>query len=138
VSRGPALDSVGKGAAYDPAMDRWRALPLSSLRAKPGSAPVWTGRFFIFIGGIANGCCQPPDPGLPPTTRQQTPGRRCLLRRPILHPIQVARRARLTNGLMASPSGPGRPWSSWAVTSLHCRGLSPMASSGLRLAEAIP
>jgi hypothetical protein len=63
VSRGPALDSVGKGAAYDPAMDRWRALPLSPLRAKSGSAAVWTGRFFIIIGGIANGMLPAPGPG---------------------------------------------------------------------------
>ena len=139
VSSGPALDSVGRGGRHmTPLWTGGGPCPSRLCELSPGLQRCGRGASSSSSAGLPTGCCQPPDPGLPPTTRQPTPGRRCLLRRPILHPIQMARRARLTNGLMASPSGPGRPWSSWAVTSPHCRGLSPMASSGLRLAEAIP
>ncbi|HEY6534148.1 MAG TPA: hypothetical protein VIY72_17695, partial [Acidimicrobiales bacterium] len=57
---------VGQGAAFDPATDSWRALPLSPLRAKSGSAGVWTGRFFLVIGGgagPAGGQVPVPGPG---------------------------------------------------------------------------
>ena len=63
VSSGPALVPVGKGAAYDPVTNRWRALPLSPLRAKAGSAAVWTGHFFIVIGGYARAGLPAPGPG---------------------------------------------------------------------------
>jgi N-acetylneuraminic acid mutarotase len=46
--------SVGQGAAYNPVTNKWRALPLSPLRAKSFPAAVWTGHFFIVIGGAAN------------------------------------------------------------------------------------
>ena len=36
-----------------PSTNSWRALPLSPLRAKTLPAGVWTGRFFIVIGGSA-------------------------------------------------------------------------------------
>jgi N-acetylneuraminic acid mutarotase len=55
--------SVGQGAAYDPVANRWRALPLSPLRAKTSPAAVWTGHFFIVIGGSANGVLPAPGPG---------------------------------------------------------------------------
>ena len=55
--------SVGQGAAYDPVENRWRALPLSPLRAKFSPAAVWTGHLFIVIGGSANGVLPAPGPG---------------------------------------------------------------------------
>ena len=55
--------SVGKGAGYDPATNAWRALPLSPLRAKTSPAAVWTGRFFIVVGGTADGGLPAPGPG---------------------------------------------------------------------------
>jgi len=57
------FQSVGQGAAYDPATNRWRALPLSPLRAKSYPAAAWTGHFFIVIGGSANGVLPAPGPG---------------------------------------------------------------------------
>ncbi len=55
--------SVGQGAAYDPETNRWRALPLSPLRAKSSPSAVWTGSIFIVIGGSANGILPAPGPG---------------------------------------------------------------------------
>jgi len=66
---------VGRGAAYDPVANRWRALPLSPLRAKTSPAAVWTGHFFIVIGGSANGGLPVPGPGAAaydPTTNSWT------------------------------------------------------------------
>jgi N-acetylneuraminic acid mutarotase len=57
------FQSVGQGAAYDPVTNRWRALPLSPLRAKSSPSAVWTGHFFIVIGGSANGVLPAPGPG---------------------------------------------------------------------------
>ena len=55
--------SVGLGAAYNPVTNKWRALPLSPLRAKSFPAAVWTGHFFIVIGGSANGVLPAPGRG---------------------------------------------------------------------------
>jgi len=55
--------SVGRGAGYDPATNEWHALPLSPLRAKASPAAVWTGHFFIVIGGTADGSLPAPGPG---------------------------------------------------------------------------
>ncbi len=57
------IESVGQGAAYDPVTNRWRALPLSPLRAKSFPAAAWTGHFFIIVGGSANGVLPAPGPG---------------------------------------------------------------------------
>jgi len=57
------LTSVGRGAAYDPATNRWRGLPLSPLRAKSSPTAVWTGHLFIVIGGSATGVLPAPGPG---------------------------------------------------------------------------
>jgi len=57
------LVPVGRGAAYDPAANRWRALPLSPLRAKTFPAAAWTGHFFIVIGGGEGGRVPVPGPG---------------------------------------------------------------------------
>ena len=54
---------VGRGAAYDPIANRWRALPLSPLRAKISPAAVWTGHFLIVIGGSGDGGLPVPGPG---------------------------------------------------------------------------
>ncbi|HEY5155755.1 MAG TPA: hypothetical protein VIJ47_13525, partial [Acidimicrobiales bacterium] len=59
----PAGTPVGQGVAYDPVTDTWRALPLSPLRAKVSPAGVWTGRFFLVIGGRAGGGFPVPGPG---------------------------------------------------------------------------
>ena len=53
---------MGQGAAYDPVTNRWRALPLSPLRAKSFPAAVWTGHSFI-VGGSANGVLPALGPG---------------------------------------------------------------------------
>ena len=55
---------LGQGAAYNPDTNSWRALPASPLRAKAGPATVWTGRFFLVIGGTGAGRTFPiPGPG---------------------------------------------------------------------------
>jgi N-acetylneuraminic acid mutarotase len=58
-----ALVPVGQGAAYDPVANRWRALPLSPLRAKTFPAAAWTGHFFIVIGGGDGWSVPVPGPG---------------------------------------------------------------------------
>jgi len=56
-ARGPAdapPSSVNPGgAAYDPAADRWEALPAAPLAARAAASAVWTGREFIVWGGEA-------------------------------------------------------------------------------------
>jgi hypothetical protein len=54
---------VGQGAAYSPASNTWRALPRSPLRAKSMPAGVWTGRYFIVLGGAAGSTTSVPGPG---------------------------------------------------------------------------
>ena len=39
------------GAAYDPARNRWSALPRSPLRGRDDAVAVWTGRKMIVWGG---------------------------------------------------------------------------------------
>jgi N-acetylneuraminic acid mutarotase len=46
----PATVNPG-GAAYDPAADRWDALPPAPLTPRARAAAVWTGREFIVWGG---------------------------------------------------------------------------------------
>jgi len=57
-ARGPAdapPSSVNPGgAAYDPAGDRWDALPAAPLVARAAASAVWTGREFIVWGGEAD------------------------------------------------------------------------------------
>ena len=53
VDAPPATVTPG-GAAYDPAADRWEALPAASLTARARAAGVWTGREFIVWGGEAD------------------------------------------------------------------------------------
>jgi hypothetical protein len=42
------------GAAYDPAGDRWEALPAAPLTPRARAVAVWTGREFIVWGGEAD------------------------------------------------------------------------------------
>jgi N-acetylneuraminic acid mutarotase len=44
---GPVRD----GVAYDPAMNRWTAIPRSPLRPRDGATVAWTGRSLIVWGG---------------------------------------------------------------------------------------
>lgn len=60
---GPGRGIVGRGAAYDPTTNTWRVLPLSPLRAKSSPAGVWTGRFFLVIGGGEGSILPVPGPG---------------------------------------------------------------------------
>jgi len=46
----PATVNPG-GSAYDPAADRWEALPAAPLTPRARAAAVWTGREFIVWGG---------------------------------------------------------------------------------------
>jgi N-acetylneuraminic acid mutarotase len=46
-----ALVEARNGLAYSPRTDRWSVLPRSPLRARSGSAVVWTGRALIIWGG---------------------------------------------------------------------------------------
>ena len=57
-----ATSQVGKGMAYSPATNTWRALPLSPLRAKSMPSGVWTGRLFIVMGGAAGSTMPVPGP----------------------------------------------------------------------------
>jgi hypothetical protein len=41
----------GRGAAYDPATDRWRRLPRSPLSYRTSAIVAWTGRLLLVIGG---------------------------------------------------------------------------------------
>ena len=41
----------GRGAAYDPATDRWRRLPRSPLNYRTGAIVAWTGRLLLVISG---------------------------------------------------------------------------------------
>ncbi|GAB3665195.1 hypothetical protein GCM10027589_29650 [Actinocorallia lasiicapitis] len=43
------------GAAYDPALDRWRTLPGAPLAARIQTSAVWTGRTLFVWGGIGIG-----------------------------------------------------------------------------------
>lgn len=54
---------VGQGAAFSPATNTWRALPLSPLRAKSMPSGVWTGRLFLVVGGAAGATMPVPGPG---------------------------------------------------------------------------
>jgi hypothetical protein len=45
--------AAGEGAAYDPAADRWEALPPAPIPARFGASAVWTGREVLFWGGQA-------------------------------------------------------------------------------------
>jgi N-acetylneuraminic acid mutarotase len=58
TTRGPAdappVTVNGGGAAYDPAADRWEALPAAPLAARARASAVWTGREFIVWGGEAD------------------------------------------------------------------------------------
>ena len=49
----PATVAPG-GAAYDPAADRWEALPAAPLALRARSVAVWTGRELIVWGGEAD------------------------------------------------------------------------------------
>ena len=40
------------GVAYNPAADRWSALPISPLRGRDMPAAVWTGRQMVVWGGF--------------------------------------------------------------------------------------
>ncbi len=42
------------GVAYDPAADRWSALPMSPLHGRNGPTAVWTGHQMIVWGGSIN------------------------------------------------------------------------------------
>jgi hypothetical protein len=44
---------AGAGAAYDPAADRWDALPPAPVAGRNGTTAVWTGREVLFWGGAA-------------------------------------------------------------------------------------
>ncbi|HEU5155908.1 MAG TPA: kelch repeat-containing protein [Streptosporangiaceae bacterium] len=44
-----------RGLAYDPAADRWSALPVSPLRGRVEHAAVWTGRQLLIWGGVPIG-----------------------------------------------------------------------------------
>jgi hypothetical protein len=64
----------GAGARYDPAADRWSALPTEGApSARIGPAPVWTGREMVLWGGVNNftlpndgGRYLPPEAPRPP------------------------------------------------------------------------
>ncbi|HLJ09445.1 MAG TPA: hypothetical protein VKX24_12990 [Acidimicrobiia bacterium] len=43
--------SSNAGAAYDPAADRWEALPPAPVPGRIGASAVWTGREILFWGG---------------------------------------------------------------------------------------
>jgi hypothetical protein len=40
------------GLAYDPAADRWTALPASPLRGRTEAGAVWTGHAILIWGGV--------------------------------------------------------------------------------------
>ena len=68
-----ATSVVGQGAAYSPATDSWRTLPLSPLRAKSMATGVWTGRLFLVFGGTADSTVAVPGPtvaGYDPATNR--------------------------------------------------------------------
>lgn len=44
---------VAHGAAYDPALDRWRVLPASNLDPRGWHSAVWTGKEMIVWGGVS-------------------------------------------------------------------------------------
>ncbi len=46
------------GTAYDPAANRWSALPMAPLRGRSNPAAVWTGRQMIVWGGMIPGTQQ--------------------------------------------------------------------------------
>jgi N-acetylneuraminic acid mutarotase len=50
----PPATVTAAGAAYDPAADRWDALPSSPLAPRARATAVWTGREFIVWGGEAD------------------------------------------------------------------------------------
>ena len=50
----PPATVMPGGAAYDPAADRWEALPAAPLTARARSTAVWTGRELIVWGGEAD------------------------------------------------------------------------------------
>jgi Galactose oxidase, central domain len=49
--RYPTWQPPAYGEAYDPAANRWTALPASPLQGRAGPAAVWTGRQMIVWGG---------------------------------------------------------------------------------------
>lgn len=50
----PAFSPVEGGARYDPALDRWRALPAAPIDSLGGPAAVWTGtEVFVMDDGAA-------------------------------------------------------------------------------------
>ena len=55
-----SLESPPRGLAYDPAANRWTALPQAPLRARTGQTSAWTGRTFLVWGG---GTGRPPYAG---------------------------------------------------------------------------
>jgi hypothetical protein len=46
---------LADGAAYDPRLDRWRAIPAGPLRPRSGQVAVWTGSRMIVWGGEVAG-----------------------------------------------------------------------------------
>jgi hypothetical protein len=63
VGLNDARDKIGQGAAYNPVSNSWRTISLSPLRARADATGVWTGRFFMIIGGLADGEYPIPGPG---------------------------------------------------------------------------
>ena len=53
VFGGISVDGVllGDGAAWDPATNRWRALPASPLGPRDGSVVAWAGDRLVVWGG---------------------------------------------------------------------------------------
>jgi len=50
----PPATVMPGGAAYDPAADRWEALPAGPLSPRARTVAVWTGRELIVWGGEAD------------------------------------------------------------------------------------
>jgi N-acetylneuraminic acid mutarotase len=70
TSRGVTVVAPPYGAAYDPASNRWSALPKSALRGRTGHAAVWTGTQMLIWGGtpvsgggsVGDGAAYTPSP----------------------------------------------------------------------------
>jgi hypothetical protein len=60
---GAAVQTYKNGAAYNPATNTWRRIPLMPRREE-GAAAVWDGREILFLGGYRPGALQPPARGL--------------------------------------------------------------------------
>ena len=97
------------GAAYDPAVDRWRPLAPAPIEGRTGLG-VWTGSELLVWGG-GGGAPTGPSPTAPPTTRGPTAGGRW----PPRHCSLGARSRRSGAGRRCS-SGAVAPTTAWCST----------------------